>query len=473
MYNKASLKAEEFICHEEIEETLAYAEANKDNLALIDEIIAKAKLRKGLTHREASVLLACENEEKIQEVYDLAEQIKKDFYGNRIVMFAPLYLSNYCINGCVYCPYHGKNKHIARKKLTQDEVRQEVTALQDMGHKRLAIEAGEDPVNNPIEYILECIKTIYSIKHKNGAIRRVNVNIAATTVENYRKLKEAGIGTYILFQETYHKESYEKLHPTGPKHDYAYHTEAMDRAMEGGIDDVGLGVLFGLELYKYEFAGLLMHAEHLEAVHGVGPHTISVPRIKHADDIDPSAFDNSISDEIFAKICALIRISVPYTGMIISTRESQAVREKVLPLGVSQISGASRTSVGGYDKPETEDEVTSAQFDVSDQRTLDEIVNWLMNMGDIPSFCTACYRAGRTGDRFMSLCKSKQISNCCHPNALMTLMEYLQDYASPETKKVGLELIQNELENIPSEKVKRLTEEHLADIVNGQRDFRF
>ena len=473
MYNKASLKAEEFICHEEIEETLAYAEANKDNLALIDEIIAKAKLRKGLTHREASVLLACENEEKIQEVYDLAEQIKKDFYGNRIVMFAPLYLSNYCINGCVYCPYHGKNKHIARKKLTQDEVRQEVTALQDMGHKRLAIEAGEDPVNNPIEYILECIKTIYSIKHKNGAIRRVNVNIAATTVENYRKLKEAGIGTYILFQETYHKESYEKLHPTGPKHDYAYHTEAMDRAMEGGIDDVGLGVLFGLELYKYEFAGLLMHAEHLEAVHGVGPHTISVPRIKRADDIDPDVFDNGISDDIFAKICALIRISVPYTGMIISTRESQAVREKVLPLGVSQISGASRTCVGGYDKPETEDEVTSAQFDVSDQRTLDEIVNWLMNMGDIPSFCTACYRAGRTGDRFMSLCKSKQISNCGHPNALMTLMENLQDYASPETKKVGLELIQNELEKIPSEKVKRLTEEHLADIVNGQRDFRF
>ena len=473
MYNAKSLKAEEFISDEEIKETLAYADANKDNVALIDEIIEKAKLRKGLNHREASVLLACEIPEKIQEVYELAEQIKKDFYGNRIVLFAPLYLSNYCVNGCVYCPYHLKNKHIARKKLTQEDIVKEVTALQDMGHKRLAIEAGEDPVNNPIEYILECIKTIYSIKHKNGAIRRVNVNIAATTVENYRKLKEAGIGTYILFQETYHKDSYEKLHPTGPKHDYAYHTEAMDRAMEGGIDDVGLGVLFGLDLYRYEFAGLLMHAEHLEAVHGVGPHTISVPRVKHADDIDPDAFDNGISDDTFAKICALIRISVPYTGMIISTRESQAVREKVLPLGVSQISGASRTSVGGYDKPETEDEVTSAQFDVSDQRTLDEIVNWLMNMGDIPSFCTACYRAGRTGDRFMSLCKSKQISNCCHPNALMTLMEYLQDYASPETKKVGLELIQNELENIPSEKVKRLTEEHLADIVNGQRDFRF
>lgn len=472
-YNPASTIADEFINHEEILETLAYADENKNNETLIDSILEKAKLRKGLTHREASVLLACQSEEKNQEIYHLAEQIKKDFYGNRIVMFAPLYLSNYCINGCTYCPYHAKNKHIPRKKLTQDEIRKEVIALQDLGHKRLALEAGEDPKNNPIEYILECIKTIYSIKHKNGAIRRVNVNIAATTVENYRKLKEAGIGTYILFQETYHKESYEKLHPTGPKHNYAYHTEAMDRAMEGGIDDVGLGVLFGLELYRYEFAGLLMHAEHLEAVHGVGPHTISVPRIKHADDIDPSAFDNSISDEIFAKICALIRISVPYTGMIISTRESQAVREKVLPLGVSQISGASRTSVGGYDKPETEDEITSAQFDVSDQRTLDEIVNWLMNMGDIPSFCTACYRAGRTGDRFMSLCKSKQISNCCHPNALMTLMEYLQDYASPETKKVGLELIQKELENIPSEKVKRLTEEHLADIVNGQRDFRF
>lgn len=473
MYDVNSKCADDFINHEEILETLAYADENKNNKELIESLIKKASLRKGLSHKEASVLLACQDDELNEKIFRLAEQIKKDFYGNRIVLFAPLYLSNYCINGCTYCPYHMKNKHIARKQLTQEEIRREVIALQDMGHKRLALEAGEDPVHNTMDYYLESIKTIYDIKHKNGAIRRVNINIAATTVDNYRLLKEAGIGTYILFQETYHKESYEKLHPTGPKHNYAYHTEAMDRAMEGGIDDVGLGVLFGLELYRYEFAGLLMHAEHLEAVHGVGPHTISVPRIKHADDIDPSAFDNSISDEIFAKICALIRISVPYTGMIISTRESQAVREKVLPLGVSQISGASRTSVGGYDKPETEDEVTSAQFDVSDQRTLDEIVNWLMNMGDIPSFCTACYRAGRTGDRFMSLCKSKQISNCCHPNALMTLMEYLQDYASPETKKVGLELIQNELENIPSEKVKRLTEEHLADIVNGQRDFRF
>lgn len=471
MYNPKSLKAEEFICHEEVLETLDYADKNKENVALIDEIIEKAKLRKGLSHREASVLLACEIPEKIEEIYALAEQIKKDFYGNRIVMFAPLYLSNYCVNGCVYCPYHLKNKHIARKKLTQEEIRNEVIALQDMGHKRLAIEAGEDPVNNPIEYILESIKTIYSIKHKNGAIRRVNVNIAATTVENYRKLKEAGIGTYILFQETYHKESYEKLHPTGPKHDYAYHTEAMDRAMEGGIDDVGLGVLYGLELYRYEFAALLMHAEHLEAVHGVGPHTISMPRIKHADDIDPTAFDNSISDEIFAKLCALVRISVPYTGMIISTRESQQVREKVIRLGVSQISGASRTSVGGYCEEERPHD--TEQFDVSDQRTLDEVVCWLMESGYIPSFCTACYREGRTGDRFMSLCKAGQIQNCCHPNALMTLKEFLMDYASPKTREIGEKLIEQELMNVPKEKVREVCKENLKNIENGQRDFRF
>lgn len=472
MYNPKSLKAEEFINDSEIRETLAFADENKDNLELIDSILEKAKERKGLSHREASVLLACDNEDKIKEMYNLAEQIKKDFYGNRIVMFAPLYLSNYCINGCKYCPYHISNKHIARKKLTQEDIRREVIALQDMGHKRLAIEAGEDPQNNPIEYILECIKTIYSIKHKNGAIRRVNVNIAATTVEEYRMLAEAGIGTYILFQETYNKESYEELHPYGPKSNYAYHTEAMDRAMEGGIDDVGLGVLFGLELYRYEFAGLLMHAEHLEAVHGVGPHTISVPRVKHADDIDPDAFDNGIDDDTFAKLCALIRISVPYTGMIISTRESKQVREKVIRLGVSQISGASRTSVGGYCEPEPEDE-NSEQFDVSDKRTLDEVVKWLMEMGYIPSFCTACYREGRTGDRFMSLCKSGQIQNCCHPNALMTLKEFLVDYASEDTKRIGEALIEAELNNIPKEKVREICKENLVKIEQGIRDFRF
>lgn len=471
-YDRESKKAEEFINHEEILETLRYAEENKHNEALIAQILEKAKKRKGLEHREAMVLLDCDIEEKNQEIYALAEQIKKDFYGNRIVMFAPLYLSNYCVNGCVYCPYHAKNKHISRKKLTQEEIRKEVIALQDMGHKRLALETGEDPVNNPIEYVLESIKTIYSIKHKNGAIRRVNVNIAATTVENYRKLKEAGIGTYILFQETYHKESYEKLHPTGPKHNYAYHTEAMDRAMEGGIDDVGIGVLFGLELYRYEFAGLLMHAEHLEAVHGVGPHTISVPRIRRADDIDPETFDNGIDDDTFAKIVACIRISVPYTGMIVSTRESQACRERVLHLGVSQISGGSRTSVGGYVEPEAEDD-NSAQFDVSDNRSLDEVVNWLMHLGYIPSFCTACYREGRTGDRFMSLCKSGQIQNCCHPNALMTLKEYLMDYASEDTRKIGLKLIEKEIPNVPREKTREILEYHLKEIEDGQKDFRF
>ena len=473
MYNPKSLKAEEFISHEEIQETLAFADANKNNVELIDSIIEKAKLKKGLTHREASVLLACEIPEKNEEVFALAKKIKDDFYGNRIVMFAPLYLSNYCVNGCVYCPYHAKNKHIARKKLTQEEVKREVIALQDMGHKRLAIEAGEDPVNNPIDYILDCIKTIYSIKHKNGAIRRVNVNIAATTVENYRKLKDAGIGTYILFQETYHKESYEKLHPTGPKHNYAYHTEAMDRAMEGGIDDVGCGVLFGLEKYRYEFAGLLMHAEHLEAVHGVGPHTISVPRIRRADDIDPDAFSDGIDDNIFAKIVACIRVAVPYTGMIISTRESKACREKVLQLGVSQISGGSRTSVGGYVEPEEPDDLTSEQFDVEDKRSLDEVVHWLMDLGFIPSFCTACYREGRTGDRFMSLCKNEQIHNCCLTNALMTLKEYLMDYAAEDTKIAGEKVIAKELEHIPNEKVRGIVIERLKEIADGQRDFRF
>ena len=479
-YNPKSMRAEEFIYEPEILDTIAYAEANKHNAALIDAILEKARPRRengelicrGLNHREASVLLACDIPEKNEEIRRLAEQIKLEFYGNRIVMFAPLYLSNYCVNGCVYCPYHLKNKHIARKKLTQEEVRAEVIALQDMGHKRLAIEAGEDPVHNPLEYILECINTIYSVQHKNGAIRRVNVNIAATTVENYRRLKEAGIGTYILFQETYHKESYLKLHPTGPKHDYAYHTEAMDRAMEGGIDDVGLGVLFGLELYKYEFAGLLMHAEHLEAVHGVGPHTISVPRLKRADDIDPDTFDNGIPDDIFEKIVACIRIAVPYTGMIMSTRESQAVRERTLKLGISQISGASRTSVGGYTEEERPHD--SEQFDVSDQRTLDEVVRWLMEQGHMPSFCTACYREGRTGDRFMSLCKSGQILNCCHPNALMTLTEYLVDYASEETRKIGFKLIERELEKVPNEKARAIARQNIEDIkASNRRDFRF
>lgn len=469
MYNKNSDKAEEFISHSEIEESLKYADENRNNVELIDKILEKARLKKGLNHREALILLDCELEDKNKEIFELARQIKKDFYGNRIVLFAPLYLSNYCVNGCVYCPYHYKNKHIGRKKLTQEEIKKEVIALQDMGHKRLALEAGEDPVNNPIEYILESINTIYNIHHKNGAIRRVNVNIAATTIENYKKLKEAGIGTYILFQETYHKENYETLHPTGPKHNYAYHTEAMDRAMEAGIDDVGLGVLYGLSLYRYELVGVLMHAEHLEARFGVGPHTISVPRIKKADDIDPNVFDNGISDETFLKIIAVLRIATPYTGMIISTRESADVRKQALNLGITQISGGSKTSVGGYAEDKEEN---TAQFDVSDLRSLDEVTGWLLKMGYIPSFCTACYRLGRVGADFMEVCKKEEIHNFCGPNAIMTLKEYLEDYASDDTKKAGDEIIQKELNFIENPVLKEKIIQNLQKIEKGERDLR-
>ena len=472
MYKIDSPHAEEFINHDEIMATLDYAKANKDNRELIRSIIEKARDCKGLSHREAAVLLECDDNDLLEEIYALARKIKQRFYGNRIVMFAPLYLSNYCVNSCVYCPYHIKNKSIARKKLTQDEIRQEVIALQDMGHKRLAIEAGEDPLHNPIEYILESIKTIYSIKHKNGAIRRVNVNIAATTVENYRRLHDAGIGTYILFQETYHKENYEKLHPRGPKSNYAYHTEAMDRAMQGGIDDVGIGVLFGLNTYRYDFVGMLMHAEHLEATYGVGPHTISVPRICSADDINASDFENAISDEIFQKIVAVLRIAVPYTGMIVSTRESKATRAKVLELGISQISGGSKTSVGGYYEPEDEED-NSAQFDVNDTRTLAQVVKWLMDLGYIPSFCTACYREGRTGDRFMSLAKTGNISNCCTPNAMLTLAEYALDYGDEDFKNSAFKVIAKERETITNPKVVQKFDEYMELLKQGQRDFRF
>lgn len=472
MYKVNSMIADEFISHDEILDTLEYARQNAGNREIVNSIIEKASNCKGISHREAAILLECNDNEMIEKIYSLAREIKQKFYGNRIVMFAPLYLSNYCVNSCIYCPYHVKNKTISRKKLSQEDIRNEVIALQDMGHKRLALETGEHPVHSPIEYVLESIKTIYSIKHKNGAIRRVNVNIAATTVENYRKLKEAGIGTYILFQETYHKENYEKLHPHGPKSNYAYHTEAMDRAMQAGIDDVGIGVLFGLNTYKYDFTGLLMHAEHLEATYGVGPHTISVPRICPADDINTEDFKDAISDDIFQKIVAIIRIAVPYTGMIISTRESQKSREKVLALGVSQISGGSKTSVGGYAENELHED-NSEQFDVSDTRTLDEIVAWLLKLGYIPSFCTACYREGRTGDRFMSLVKTGQIANCCAPNALMTLQEYLQDYASAETKALGMKTIREQMEKIPNPAIKRRAIDFLDQILKGKRDFRF
>lgn len=452
---------------------MEWARANKDNRALIESLIERAEDCKGLSHREAALLLECDQRDLTERMFSLAKRIKERIYGNRIVMFAPLYLSNYCVNSCTYCPYHIANKTIPRRKLSQEEIAREVVALQDMGHKRLALEAGEDPLHNPLEYILESIKTIYSIKHKNGAIRRVNVNIAATTVENYRRLKDAGIGTYILFQETYHKERYEKLHPRGPKSNYAWHTEAMDRAMEGGIDDVGIGVLFGLEGYRYDFVGLMMHAEHLEARFGVGPHTISVPRICPADDIDVADFTDAVPDEIFHKMVAVIRIAVPYTGMIISTRESPASRENVLRLGVSQISGGSNTGVGGYADDNESSSHHTEQFDVSDHRTLDEVVGWLLRLGYVPSFCTACYREGRTGDRFMSLAKTGQIANCCQPNALMTLKEYLMDYASPETLRLGLKVIAEEMERVPHPNVRRIASENLVRIERGERDFRF
>ena len=460
------------------------AEENKENRELLDQILAKAATFKGLNHREAAVLLECPLTEYKEKLFALAKEIKKAIYGDRIVLFAPLYLSNYCINGCVYCPYHSKNRDIKRKKLTQEQIKADLkrfvidaalpAEFVDENTKYFinpSIESDEDPLNNPLDYILESIKTIYSIKNKNGEIRRVNVNIAACSVEDYKKLHDVGIGTYTLFQETYNKENYEALHPTGPKSDYAYHTEAMDRAMEAGIDDVGCGVLFGLDKYRYELVGIIMHAEHLEAKFGVGPHTISVPRVCPADDIDPEEL-NAIPDEIFEKIVSVIRIAVPYTGMIVSTRESKATREKVLDLGISQISGGSRTSVGGYVEEEPEEE-NSAQFDVSDRRSLDEVVNWLLGLGYIPSFCTACYREGRTGDRFMKLLKSGQIVNCCQPNALMTLKEYLEDYASADTKEKGEKVIQEQLEIITNPVVKEKAKEYIENIHEGKRDFRF
>lgn len=469
IYDVKSKNAEEFINHEEILESIEYGRRNKNNKKLIREILETAKKAKGLDHRQAFVLLACEDEDLNKEIFDLAKKLKQKFYGNRIVLFAPLYLSNYCVNGCLYCPYHAKNKTIPRKKLTQDEIRKEVIALQDMGHKRLALETGEDPVNNPIDYVLESIDTIYSIKHKNGAIRRVNVNIAATSVENYKKLLDAEIGTYILFQETYNKKNYENLHPTGPKHDYDYHTESMDRAMTAGINDVGCGVLFGLDSYEYEFIGLLMHAEHLEARFNCGPHTISVPRVQPADDIDPDEFDKSLSDEMFEKIIACLRLAVPYTGMIISTRESKKVREKVLDLGISQISGGSKTTVGGYAEG-LGDVEGSDQFELSDNRTLDEVVNWLIDMDYIPSFCTACYREGRVGKDFMSIVKDHGIGHMCGPNALITLDEYLTDYASEDTRKKGFDLINRKIKDIENPQIREKTKSWLNDIRSGQRD---
>lgn len=470
-YNVASPKAQEFIDDAEIRQTMAYALENANNIPLQRDILAKGQLAKGLDHREAAVLLVASQPDIRQATMQLANDIKLRFYGKRIVLFAPLYLSNHCVNGCLYCPYHASNRTIPRHQLTQEQIRQEVTALQAMGHKRLALEMGEDPTHNTMDYLLEAIQTIYATRYRHGAIRRVNVNVAATTVENYARMHQAGIGTYILFQETYHQAHYQALHPNGPKSHYAYHTEAMDRAMQGGIDDVGLGVLFGLNTYLYDFIGLLMHAEHLEACYGVGPHTLSVPRICPADGISLGDFPNAVPDDVFLHLIATARVAVPYTGIIVSTREKASVRTKALHVGVSQVSGGSKTTVGGY--ADTTDARNSAQFEVHDERTLDQVVAWLLDNGHIPSFCTACYRQGRTGDRFMALCKSGKISDCCSPNALLTLQEYIQDYASDSTRQKALATMRHELALLPNEAVKARTRAWMDRIVQGERDFRF
>ncbi len=464
-YDLMSDKAQSFINPQEVSFALSYAKKYCKDPFMLNYILDKARAKHGLTHVEAAVLLLCENEDINHQIFQLAEQIKEAYYGNRIVLFAPLYVSNYCVNGCTYCPYHSQNQHIFRKKMTQEEIKAEVIALQDMGHKRLALEAGEHPVMNPLEYILESIDTIYGIKHKSGAIRRVNVNIAATTVENYRRLHEAKIGTYILFQETYNKEDYERLHPRGPKANYEWHTEAMDRAMQAGIEDVGLGVLFGLHNYASEFVSLLMHAEHLEAKYGAGPHTISVPRLCPADDIKTTDFENALPDEIFLKIIALLRISVPYTGLIISTREGKRIREKALRLGISQISGGSKTSVGGY--ASHEEEPDSSQFEISDNRSLDEVVRWLMEQHHVPSFCTSCYGNGRVGEDFMAICKKQQIHKFCTPNALLTLKEYLDNYATPETQAIGAKLLKQEM-SVLSDSQKRVLQKRMELLKEGK-----
>lgn len=472
LYNPASSVAEEFINHEEILATLEEAQRRAQDSALVDQLLAKAAEDKGLTHREAAVLLHVTDPGTLERIYTLARAIKDRIYGRRIVMFAPLYLSNYCVNNCRYCGLRSGNA-LVRHKLSQEQIREEVRALEALGHKRLLLEAGEDDTNCPIDYILECMHTIYAEKLEKGAIRRVNVDIAATTVENYRKLKEAGIGTYILFQETYHKPTYEYMH-RGPKKDYAWHTEAMDRAQTGGIDDVGIGALFGLYDYRYEVVGLLMHAEHLESVFGVGPHTISFPRILPAVGVDRSQFPYLVNDADFKKLVAVTRLAVPYTGMILTTRESKEFRRELLNIGMSQMSAGSSVGVGGYAHPDKPLAGDSPQFDVSDHRSPLEILKELVADGYVPSYCTACYRAGRTGDRFMPLAKSGQISNFCLPNALLTFQEYLCDYADEELNALGTAMITRELAHIPSEKRRARVVEYLQQIrENGVRDLRF
>ncbi|HHW66579.1 [FeFe] hydrogenase H-cluster radical SAM maturase HydG [Defluviitalea raffinosedens] len=475
MYNIKSLDANEFIDDGEILSSIEEAKKLAKNPSEIDKILNKARTCRGLTHREAAVLLEVDDDETLEKIYKLAKEIKEKIYGKRIVIFAPLYLSNYCVNNCKYCGYKCSNE-IKRHRLTQEELRAEVRALEAMGHKRLLLEAGEDDENCPIEYILECIQTIYNEKFENGSIRRVNIDIAATTAENYRKLKEAGIGTYILFQETYHKPTYLAMHK-GPKHNYEWHTEAMDRAMlGGGIDDVGIGPLFGLYDYHYETVALLMHAEHLEAVSGVGPHTISFPRLLPAEGVDYDSFPYLVNDRDFKKVVAVIRLAVPYTGLILSTRESVEFRRELLDIGISQMSAGSSVGVGGYAKKMAAEEKgieETPQFNLADHRKPIDVLKSLVKDGYLPSYCTACYREGRTGDRFMPLAKSGQIANCCLPNALLTFEEYLNDYGDEELKAMGRKMIDQEILNVPNERQRARAIEYLNRIRQGERDLRF
>ncbi|MDO5116441.1 MAG: [FeFe] hydrogenase H-cluster radical SAM maturase HydG [Synergistaceae bacterium] len=475
MYSRTEFQDSSFINDAEIFSSLEEAKKLAKDAGAVRAVLGKARECAGLTHREAAVLLEIDDPQLEHELYALAKEIKERIYGRRIVLFAPLYVSNHCVNGCVYCGFHQDNKNMFRKKLTMEEIDLETDAILALGHKRIAMEAGEDPVNVPLDYIIDCMKRVYAYKNSRGdSIRRINVNIAATTVEEYRRLKAADIGTFILFQETFHRPTYAKMHPKGPKSNYDWHTTALHRAQEGGIDDVGTGVLYGLYDYKYETVAQLLFAESLEKMCGVGPHTISVPRLREAEGVDMKMFPYIPTDAQFLRLVATIRVATPYTGMIISTRETPETRRMELDLGISQVSAGSCTGIGGYHKeigqPEQPD---TAQFKISDDRTPDEVLTWLCEDGYIPSYCTACYRQGRTGDRFMSLAKSGQIRNICQPNALLTFKEYLLGYGSEHLKELGEKVIAGELEKIPSDKVRELTRERLRKLEEGAQDLYF
>ncbi|AQW25421.1 [FeFe] hydrogenase H-cluster radical SAM maturase HydG [Clostridium perfringens] len=462
----------DFIKDDEINSLIAKGKELVSDKELVREIIEKSKSAEGLTHEETAVLLNLEDKELIEEMFKAARQVKEKLYGKRLVVFAPLYVSNYCVNNCTYCGYKHCNDELKRKKLNKEQLIEEVKVLESLGHKRIALEAGEDPVNAPLDYILDCIKSIYSIKFDNGSIRRINVNIAATTVENYKRLKDAEIGTYILFQETYHKPTYERLHVSGPKHNYNYHTTAMHRAREAGIDDIGMGVLYGLYDYKYETLAMLMHAMDLEETTGVGPHTLSVPRIRPAENVSLENYPYLVDDEDFKKIVAILRLAVPYAGLILSTREEPGLRDEIIALGVSQVSTGSCTGVGGYSEAYSDPE-EKPQFEVGDHRSPVEMIESLMEAGYIPSYCTACYREGRTGERFMDIVKSGELYKICEANALITLKEFIDDYGTDRTREIGDKLIKKSIDEIDNESFRKSVEEKINKISNGTRDLRF